>query len=163
MDMTATEIMRRCVQTVAASMPLPKLERAFVQAGVSGFPVIDGNQVVGVVSRSDIVRQLDLEHQTAKCTSDFYRDANGFHEVSLKTSTQVADRVGERMEQLTAGDVMHRQIFAVPPDQPLRAVAQTMVDNGIHRVLVTQEGRLLGVISTSDFVRLYVQGRIKPG
>jgi CBS domain-containing protein len=162
MDMTATEIMRRCVQTVAASMPLPKLEHAFVQAGVSGFPVIDGNEVVGVVSRSDIVRQLDLEHQTAACTSDFYRDANGFHEVPLKTSTQVADRVGERMEQLTVGDVMHRQIFAVPPDQPLRAIAQTLVDNEIHRVLVTQEGRLLGVISTSDFVRLYAQGRIKP-
>ena len=43
MDMTATEIMRRGVQTVAASMPLPTLEHAFVQAGVSGFPVIDRN------------------------------------------------------------------------------------------------------------------------
>jgi CBS domain-containing protein len=66
------------------------------------------------------------------------------------------------MEHLTVGDVMHRQLFAVSPDQPLRAVAETMVDNGIHRVLVTREGRLLGVISTSDFVRLYAQGRIKP-
>jgi CBS domain-containing protein len=161
MDMTATEIMRRCVQTVAANMPLPKLEHAFVEAGVSGFPVIDGNRLVGVVSRSDIVRQLDLEHQTATRTSDFYRDANGFHEVPLKTRLQVADRVGERMEQLTVQDVMHRQIFAVPPDQPLRAIAQTLVDNEIHRVLVTHEGRLLGVISTSDIVRLYAQGRIR--
>ena len=162
MDMIATEVMRRSVRSVDASMPLPDLERAFVQAGVSGFPVIDGDQVVGVVSRSDIVRQLDLEHQTAKRTSDFYCDADGFHEVLLKTSSQVADRVGERMEQLTVGDVMHRQIFAVSPDQLLRAIAQTMVDNEIHRVLVTQEGRLLGLISTSDFVRLYAQGRIKP-
>jgi CBS domain-containing protein len=162
MDMIATEIMRHTVRTVDASMPLPDLEHAFVQAGVSGFPVIDGDQVVGVVSRSDIVRQLDLEHQTAKRTSDFYRDADGFHEVPLTKSSQVADRVGERMEQLTVGDVMHRQVFAVPPDQPLLAIAETMVDNDIHRVLVTQEGRLLGLISTSDFVRLYAQGRIKP-
>ena len=36
-----------------------------------------------------------------------------------------------------------------------------MVDNNIHRVLVTQEGKLLGLISTTDFVRLYAEGRIK--
>jgi CBS domain-containing protein len=160
--MVETEIMCRSVQTVAANMTLPELEHAFIQAGVSGFPVIDGDRVVGVVSRSDIVRQLDLEHQTAKRTSNFYRDDTGFHEVPLKNGLQVANRVGERMEQLTVGDVMHRQIFAVSPDQALRAVAQTLVDNDIHRVLVTHEGRLLGVISTSDFVRLYAQGRIKP-
>jgi CBS domain-containing protein len=57
---------------------------------------------------------------------------------------------------------MHRRFFAVSPEQPLRAVAEMMLDNGIHRVLATREGRLLGVISTSDFVRLYAQRRIKP-
>lgn len=162
MDMIATEAMRRCVQTVPASMSLPELERSFVRYGVWAFPVVDNDQLVGVVSRSDIVRQLDAEHETAKRTSDFYRDANGFHELPLATDEQIADRVGERMEQLTVRDVMHRQLFIVTPEQSLRAVADSMVDNGIHRVLVTREGRLLGVISTSDFVRLYAQGRIKP-
>ena len=161
MDMVATEIMRRSIQTVPTTMALPELERAFVQAKVSGFPVVDGDQLVGVVSRSDIVRQLDLEHQTAQRTSDFYFDAGGFHELSLATNVEIADRVGERIEQLTVGEVMHRQLFAVPPDQPLRAIAETMVDNNIHRVLVTQEGKLLGLISTTDFVRLYAEGRIK--
>lgn len=161
MDLIASEVMRRSVQTVSADLPLPELERAFVQKGISGFPVVDGEQVIGVVSRMDIVRELDLEHQTAKRTSDYYRDASGFHEVQLQTSEQVAHRVGERMEQLTVGDVMHRQLFAVSPNQPLRAIAETMVDNDIHRVLVTHDGNLLGVISTSDFVRLYAQGRIK--
>ena len=142
-------------------MALPELERAFVRAKVSGFPVVDGDQVVGVVSRSDIVHQLDLEHQTAQRTSDYYCDTGGFHELPVATNVEIAGRVGERMEQLTVGDVMHRQVFAVPPDQSLRAIAETMVDNNIHRVLVTQEGRLLGLISTTDFVRLYAEGRIK--
>lgn len=162
MDLIASEVMRRSIQTVSARLPLPELERAFIQKGVSGFPVVDGDQVVGVVSRTDIVRQLELERQSATRTSDYYRDASGFHEIPLLTSEHVADRVGERMEELTVGDVMHRQLFAVPPSQPLRAIAETMVDNQIHRVLVTHEGGLLGVISTSDFVHLYAQGRIKP-
>jgi CBS domain-containing protein len=162
MDMIATEAMRRCVQTVPPSMSLPELERFFVRYGVWGFPVVDGDQLVGVVSRSDIVRQLHAERETARLTSEFYRDADGFHELPLTSDEQIADRIGERMEQLTVGDVMHRQVFAVPSDQPLRAIAETMVDNDIHRVLVTHEGRLLGLISTSDFVRLYAQGRLKP-
>lgn len=58
MDLVATELMRRDVQTASASMSLPELERAFVESGVSGFPVVDGEQVVGVVSRSDIVVRL---------------------------------------------------------------------------------------------------------
>jgi len=161
-DLIATEVMRRSVQTVPASMPLPELERAFVEERVSGFPVLEGNQLVGVVSRSDIVRQMDLERQTAQRTSDFYRDDTGFHEIPLETVTQRADRIGERMEQLTVRDVMHRQLFAVSPEQTLRAIAETMVDNDIHRVLVTHEGKLQGIISTTDFVRLYAQGRLKP-
>ena len=162
MDMIASEVMRRCVQTVSPRMSLPELERAFVRAGVWGFPVVEGDELVGVVSRSDIVEQLDVEHQTAQRTSDFYRDANGFHEVPLTAGAQVADRVGERMEEMTVGDLMHRRLFVVTPQQPLRTVAMTMVENEIHRVLVTHEGRLLGVISTSDFVRLYAQGRLRP-
>ena len=162
MDIVATEIMRRSIETVPTTMRLPELERAFVQAKVSGFPVVDGDQVVGVVSRSDIVHQLDLEHDTAERTSDFYSDAGGFHELPLSAGAAIADRVGERMEQLTVGDVMHRRVFAVSPNQTLRAIAATMVDNNIHRVLVTKEGQLLGLISTTDFVRLYAEGRIKP-
>lgn len=162
MDMVATEVMRRSIQTVPTTMRLPELERAFMQAKVSGFPVMDGDQVVGVVSRSDVVRHLDLEHETAERTSDFYADAGGFHKLPVSSGTEIADRVGERMEQLTVGDVMHRRLFAVSTEQTLRAIAETMVDNNIHRVLVTKEGRLLGLISTTDFVRLYAEGRIKP-
>jgi predicted transcriptional regulator len=101
MDMVATEVMRRCVQTVTPSMSLPELERAFLRAGVWGFPVVEDDRLVGVVSRSDIVHQLEFEHQTAHQTSDFYRDANGFHETPLATNDDIADRIGERMEQLT--------------------------------------------------------------
>ncbi len=162
MDLTAEQIMRRNVQTVPASMPLPELERTFLAAGVSGFPVLDGQELVGVVSRYDIIRQLDLEQQTAQRTSDFYRDESGFHEIPLETLAQRAGRIGERMAQLTVGDVMHRQLVAVPPEQPLRAIAETMVDQNIHRVLVTREGKLQGVISTTDFARLYAQGKLKP-
>jgi len=161
MDLIASEVMHRSVKTVAASMTLPELDRCFVAAGVTGFPVLDGELVVGVVSRFDILRALDTERLAARQTSDFYRDSSGFHEIPLETMSQLAARVGERMEQMTVRDVMHHEVVSVAQDQTLRAIAEILVDRDIHRVLVLREGKLLGVISTSDFARLYAQGRIQ--
>ena len=154
--------MHRSVHTVSPALSLAELERALVEREVSGFPVVDGDLVVGVVTRADIVRKLYLEHESAERTSDYFCDASGFHEIPLSTREQKADRVGEQMDQLTVGDIMHRQLHAVSPDQSLRVVAQTMADSKIHRILVIHEGRLHGVVSALDIVRLYADGRIRP-
>lgn len=162
MDLTASDVMRRSVTSVPSTMPLPELERAFVERRVSGFPVVDDSKLVGVVSRSDVIRQLNAEQEIAARISDFYLDSEGFHEIPVQSASQVPERVGQRMLQLKVADVMHKQLYSVGTEQTLRAVAETMVDNGIHRVLVTNQGRLLGMITTMDFARLYAQGRIKP-
>ena len=52
---TAREVMRDRVQTVHSEMPLPELDRAFIDHKMGGFPVVDGGRLVGIVSRSDIV------------------------------------------------------------------------------------------------------------
>ncbi len=161
MDMIVKQVMRRNVRTIAPEVTLPALEEAFVKQGVSGFPVVDKGELVGIVSRSDIVRQLFLEHHAAATTSDFYLDDEGFHEIPLVTFEQVADRVGGRIEKLQVKDVMSRVLVKVSPDQPLRVVAQMLTDNHVHRVLVTEDNRLLGLVSSLDLVRLIANGRVR--
>ena len=80
----------------------------------------------------------------------------------MHSYAQVSERLGQRMQELTVADVMHPKLYAVGADQSLRDVAVTMVENDIHRVLVTRQGRLLGLISTMDIARLYAQGKLKP-
>ncbi len=161
MDLLVKQIMQRNVYTIAPGVTLPELEKAFVKEGVSGFPVVDKGKLVGIVSRSDIVRQLVLEHHAAERTSDFYFDNAGFHEIPLITFAQVADRVGERIEQLQVKDVMSHILVKVSPNQSLRMVAQTLTDNHVHRLLVTEDDRLLGLVSSLDLVGLIANGRIK--
>ena len=161
MELLVKEIMQRHVHTIAPWVTLPELEQAFLKKGVSGFPVVDKGELVGIVSRSDIVRQLFLEHHAAKNTSDFYFDDAGFHETPLVTFEQIADRVGERIEQLQVKDVMSRGLVKVAPDQSLGQLAQTLVSNRIHRVLVSEEDRLIGLVSALDLVGLIANGRVK--
>ena len=77
-NMTVRELMRFPVHSVPPDMPLRDLEREFLDKQVSGFPVVENNELVGVVSRSDIVRQLAFERRLAETTSDFYWDQAGF-------------------------------------------------------------------------------------
>jgi CBS domain-containing protein len=161
MDYLVREFMQNEVRTIGPEVKLPELEKAFVRENVSGFPVIDDGQLVGIVSRSDIVRQLYLEHYAAEMTSDFYFDQGGFHESPSVSFKEIADRVGERIEQLTVKEVMSRALVKVSPETTLRAAAQTLLDNHVHRLLVTDNRQLLGIVSATDMVRLIANGRVK--
>ena len=162
MNLTARDLMQRNVHVVGPDMTLPDLERKFLAEKVSGFPVVENAFLLGMVSHTDVVRQLCVERSLAEVVSDYYRDATGFHEIPLATFEEIADRVGERIEGLRVKDVMIRKLITVHPEQPLRVVAQELVDKRIHRVPVVQGGRLLGIVTTIDLVRLIADERVIP-
>jgi predicted transcriptional regulator len=45
---------------------------------------------------------------------------------------------------------MSRAIRSLPPDTPVEEAAEFMREHGIHRVLVMEGDRLIGLVSTSD-------------
>jgi CBS domain-containing protein len=48
---------------------------------------------------------------------------------------------------------MTRSLHTLASNTPLREAARYMLDSGIHRVLVTDNGDLVGVATTTDFMR----------
>jgi CBS domain-containing protein len=58
----------------------------------------------------------------------------------------------EAMRTMTAGELMSAPIATIESDIPFREAAQRMREEEIHRLLVTQDGKPVGVISISDFV-----------
>lgn len=163
MELLVKSLMKRNVHTVTPDTTLPNLEQQFIDQRAGGFPVVQGDQLVGLVSRSDIVRQLCLEHHVAESVSDFYRDESGFHEIPLTSYAQVADRVGERIEGLTVADVMSRHLLSVTGDQPIRVAAQMLCDNHVHRLPVVKEGRLIGIVTAIDLVQQIADGHLTSG
>ena len=62
----ARDLMSGPPRTVRPDTSLADLERALLDAGVGGFPVVEDGRLVGVVSRSDVVRQLSVEQSLAE-------------------------------------------------------------------------------------------------
>jgi CBS domain-containing protein len=141
------------VRSVDPEMPLPELERAFLREGVSGFPVVEGRRLVGVVSRSDVVRQLCVEGSLSEQLAGAWVDLSGFSPQG-EAAEEVGRRVGERIGVLRVRDVMVRDVVTVEPDAPVARAAAAMVAHGVHRLPVVDGTRLLGIVSSLDLVRL---------
>ena len=162
MSLLARDVMERDVGIIDAGASLVELERAFDEAGVSGFPVVEGGSVVGVVSRTDVMHHLGAKPGKEPRLSSFYADLQSFDEHAGESFADAAVRGGKAMEQLRVSDLMTPSAVTVAPDAPLLEVARALTEHQIHRVLVTDGSILVGVVSSLDIVRLVAQERLGP-
>jgi len=146
--------------TVGPELPLHDLEARLVHERVSGVPVVERGRVVGVVSRADVLRHLELERTQLGALSAFYLEPWDADARSAEDDARVPRAVAERMERLRVRDVMVGDVIAVAPDAPLREAARLMVEHRVHRVLVLDGGRLAGLLSAFDLVRLVADGAL---
>ena len=114
-----------------------------------------------MVSRFDVVRQLAFEHHLAQNTSDFYWDGEGFHEAPAESFQEIANRVGRQIEHLCVKDLMSPHLVVVAVDDSIDVAAQKLWENRLHRLPVVDQGRLVGILSTLDLVRLFADGRVR--
>lgn len=84
-------------------------------------------------------------------------DGNGQGRVvGVVTDRDFALALGERDEKpsaIRARDVMSTEIVSVEPDADIGEVERRMQSSRVRRLLVCENGRLLGVIATADLAR----------
>jgi CBS domain-containing protein len=62
----------------------------------------------------------------------------------------------KHLKSVRAWELCSYKPVAVRPDTPIIEVAKLMVEKKIHHVLVTENGKLLGIVSALDFVEQIV-------
>ena len=158
--MELREVMREAVVCVRAEMPLAELEEVLLREHIGGVPVLEGDRVVGVVSRSDVVRTLQLERSRVESTSAFYLEPFDAEQRTERDDERVTAALAARLKELRVEDAMVRELIRVGPDESLQKVAQAMLERRVHRLLVMDGERLLGIVSSLDLVRLFAEGRV---
>jgi CBS domain-containing protein len=153
--------MQRNIGIVDAKATLEDLERVFAEAGVSGFPVVEDGRVVGVISRTDVLRQLARKEGGSEVLSTFYADL-GSVEQETGPLPEFAARLGHEASELRVEDLMTRWLVSVGPESSLEDVARALVEHRIHRVLVSDDGTVVGIVSSLDLVRLLAEGQLSP-
>lgn len=156
MDYVASAVMQKDVKTVPPTMTVAELEAFFSLHNVSGFAVVDDGKLVGVVSRSDVLAALSPNLDVSQIIDD---DESGI-EADNVTGFRISETLGDRANTLQVKDIMTTDVLTVGPNDYIHEAADIMYRQRIHRIFVTQEDRLEGIITPFDFVRLYAQDRI---
>ena len=146
----AKDLMSSDVRTLPFETPVVELEDKFVEFGVSGFPVLKNGNLVGVISVSDIMRELSEIHHFAETSSGYYRDDPDPNRRSQVAASALFAGVSSN---LRAGDLMSTDLVTVSPLETVKDVAAKMSGAKIHRVLVVNDGHLTGVITSMDITR----------
>lgn len=148
----ASDLMQRDVITLTPETRILDIHRLFVEEEIHGAPVVDGDgSVQGVVSTLDLLRVVrdELEPGAGSTATTYFRD-------DLRDSgpdwVGIPEDFHDRIQELTAADVMTRELVTVRPDATLDEIVRTMSEHRVHRVLVVEDGNLQGLITTFDLM-----------
>jgi len=149
---TARDVMQTHVISVSPEEPLVNVHRLFVEEEITGAPVVDADgRVLGVVSSADLLRAVVEEEESATADPRYFRDLLEF---SGPDWGSVPEDFQDRLAQLRAEDAMSPEPITVTPDTPISEVARTLRFHRIHRLLVEEEGRLAGIVTSFDLIGL---------
>jgi CBS domain-containing protein len=160
MGLRVKDLMETQVVSVRPDLTVSELEEVLIRHRVHGAPVIEGGKIVGVISRSDVVRQLKLEEERIGASA-FYLEPYEAHEDGPGDPAEVMEAAGQRLVRLHVRDMMVRDVVTIAPEASLQELARRMVERSIHRVLVTEGEALRGIVSSRDLVELFASGRAR--
>ncbi|MDB5383637.1 MAG: hypothetical protein JWO26_3269 [Rhodospirillales bacterium] len=147
-DLTTTEVV-----TVPPSMPVTSLARLLADRGISSAPVTSPEgKLLGIVTEADLLRRLaGAEDAPVSWLRGLFGNAE-----------RQADTYA-RTHGLVAADVMTKDVITVAPDATAEHCAHLMEEHRIKRLPVVQEGRLLGIVSRADLLRVVLEAPERAG
>jgi CBS domain-containing protein len=72
------------------------------------------------------------------------------------------DLAGLHLEEqgLLVRDIMTPAVYTIPESLPLRQIAETMIAGRLHRLLVTRNHHLIGIVTPFDILNLLVRQEV---
>jgi len=142
--MQARDIMTRDVVSFAPATTVAEAATTLATQHISGAPVVaaDGT-VIGIVTEGDLWRRPEIgTERHHSWWEPLFADSRSLAEEYIKSH-------GHKV-----ADVMTSEVIAVAEDTPLAEVVALLERRRIKRVPVLDAGRLVGLISRADIVRL---------
>jgi CBS domain-containing protein len=151
---TAGDIMRRSLVFVRPDQRLADAERLMVDQNITGMPVIDGGRLVGMLSRSDLARARVLaDALDGQIRDELHWDetqADGFRHAA----PEKFQGFSQRYTDLRVREVMRSQVVTCDVGTLVSDVARMLIQHHIHRIIVVEAEKPVGIISSLDLVKL---------
>ncbi len=129
--MTIRDIMTREVETAPPDETVLDARDRFRFGGFRHLPVVDGDRLLGVVSDRDVL-----------------------HAAGPSLGPTEFDEDGGPGVDRTLREIMTRDLVTADPTMSVEEAADTMLRENVSALPVLDEGRLVGIVTTADVLRM---------
>jgi len=124
--------------------------RILKENNVSGAPVLEGEELVGIISEADLLKLLILpEKGELWLPSPFevievpIRELLGWEE----TKKMLSDVGSTKIEE-----IMTREVHTISSEASIEEASEHMIRHRINRLPVTEDNRVVGIITRGDII-----------
>ena len=130
-----SQIMTTNVVTLTTKDDLVTAEETFKKNRIRHIPIVSGDAILGILSYTDLMR---------------ISFADAIDEDEYEVDTMVYNMFS--IEQ-----VMVKDVVSVPPNATVKEVAQFLAQKEFHALPVVDEGKLVGIVTTTDLIRYLLE------
>lgn len=125
-----SEIMTREVITLSKSDSLEHAEHLFKSKSIRHIPVVENQQIIGMLSYTDLLRIS-------------FADAVDEDEHSVDTIVY---------NMFTIEQVMAKNLVSAPSSASIKQVAEVLTKREFHAIPVVDDNKLVGIVTTTDLI-----------
>ena len=128
---TVNELMTRDLTTVSPTERLVHARRLMIDAKVGRLPVVEDDELIGMVTSKDLMRAY----------IDFKKNTPEKHQKS-------------QIKEIFVDSIMSSNPTYTSQDASITEVAKIMIETGYNGLPVVGEGKVIGIITQTDILRL---------
>ncbi len=128
-------IMTKNVITLNNADNLETAERLFKKHRIRHIPVVSGEKIIGMLSYTDLLRIS-------------FADAVDDDDESVETMIY---------NMFTIGQVMAKTLISVSSTATVKEVAEILSDREFHAIPVVDDGKLVGIVTTTDLINYLLE------
>ncbi len=129
-----SEIMTSHVITLNKSDDLETAERLFKSWKIRHIPVVNGKQIIGMLSYTDLLR---ISFADATDENDYDVDSIVYNMFKIE-------------------QVMAKSLVSVPSTATIKEVAELLAEKEFHALPVVDNNELVGIVTTTDLINYLI-------
>lgn len=130
-----SQIMTTNVVTLTTKDNLVTAEETFKKHRIRHIPVVSGDTILGILSYTDLMR---ISFADAIDDDEYEVDTMVYNMFSIE-------------------QVMVKDVISVPSNATVKEVAQFLAQKEFHALPVVDEGKLVGIVTTTDLIRYLLE------
>lgn len=149
MTVLAYEIMTPSIKAVPQSWTMDRLARFLTDNEITGSPVTDDSgEIVGIATLKDITEfrwNANRSEADNELTAEDQQEARRLRMMLFEEMGKVPVEVR---------DIMTPIVLSVDETTPVRDIANIMMNEHLHRIFVTKDSKITGIVTTYDMLKI---------